>query len=54
MTEGEILEYAQKCGLESAANLLLLVGPDGFKGDYDAYLKLESYLNGGLENENGK
>ena len=51
MTEGEILEYAQECGLESAANLLLLIGPDGFKGYYDAYLKLEKYLNGGLEHE---
>lgn len=52
MTKGEILEYAQKCGLESAANLLLLVGPDGFDGDYDEYLKLEKILNGGGLNEN--
>ncbi len=47
MSEQEIMEYAQDCGLEAAANLLLLVGPDGFEGDYDAYLKLEKYLNGG-------
>jgi len=53
MSEREIMEYAQDCGLEVAANLLLLVGPDGFDGDYDAYLKLENYLNGGNENENG-
>lgn len=45
MSEDEIMEYAQVCGRESAANLLLLVGPDGFKGDYDAYLKLEKIMN---------
>ncbi len=53
MSELEIMEYAQDCGLEAAANLLLLVGPDGFEGDYDAYLKLENYLNGGSKNEDG-
>ena len=46
MSEDEIMEYAQVCGLESAANLLLLVGPDGFKGDYDDYCRLEKILNG--------
>lgn len=47
MSEKEIWEYAQECGQEAAANLLLLVGPDGFQGDYDTYLKLEKILNGG-------
>lgn len=46
MNEKEILEYAQECGQE-AAGLLLLVGPDGFQGDYETYLKLEKILNGG-------
>lgn len=31
----DILKYATDCGLEAAANLLLLVGPDGFLGDYE-------------------
>lgn len=42
----EIMEYAQRCGTESAANLLLLLGPDGFNGSYDAYQELEKALNG--------
>lgn len=43
--EQEILEYARVHGARSAADLLLLVGPDGFDGDYykvEAYLKQES------------
>ena len=47
MDENEIMEYARECGQEAAAGLLLLVGPDGFQGDYNAYLKLEKILNGG-------
>jgi len=45
--EKEIIEYAQECGEQSAANLLLLLGPDGFDGDYDTYRKLEARLNQG-------
>lgn len=45
--EKEILEYAQECGEQAAANLLLLLGPDGFDGDYDTYRKLEAHLNQG-------
>lgn len=49
----EILECAQECGEQSAANLLLLLGPDGFNGDYDTYRKLEAHLNqGGAERSN--
>lgn len=50
--EREILEYAQDCGEQAAANLLLLLGPDRFDGDYDTYHKLEAHLKqgeGGLE-----
>lgn len=47
--EKEIIEYAQECGEQSAANLLLLLGPDGFDGDYDIYHKLEACLNKGRD-----
>ena len=31
----DILDYRQRCGTESAKDLLLLCGPDGFDGNYD-------------------
>ena len=40
MNREQILEYARQTGNESAANLLLLVGPDGFDGDYQDYNEL--------------
>ena len=45
MTKQEILDYCKDCGKEAAANLLLLVGPDGFDGSYAEYEELESELN---------
>lgn len=54
MNEKEIMEYSQECGQEASAGLLLLIGPDGFQGDYETYLKLEKILNGGNCNENDK
>lgn len=40
-----ILDYAKECGKEAAANLLILVGPDGFAGSYAEYEALEAELN---------
>lgn len=40
----DILDYEWACGRESAYNLLILVGPDGFDGDYDEYKELEARL----------
>lgn len=40
MNRNEILEYAQKTSNESAANLLLLLGPDAYEGDYEDYNEL--------------
>ena len=45
MTKQEILDYAKECGKEAAANLLILVGPDGFAGSYAEYEALEAELN---------
>ena len=47
MSEREIIDYAQEMGLAAAADLLLLVGPDGFAGDYELYIILERSLNEG-------
>lgn len=46
MSEREIIDYAMEYGLEAAANLLL-VGPDGFAGDYEEYCGLERSLSEG-------
>jgi len=46
MKKQDFLEYADTCGKQAAADLLLLCGPDGYDGDYDEYLELEKYLNG--------
>lgn len=44
MTEQEILDYAKSCGKKAAANLLFLLGPDGFAGSYTEYKQLEAKL----------
>lgn len=49
ISKQDILEYAQDCGAEAAANLLLLGGPDGYAGDYDEYKELEAMLEAMLE-----
>ena len=41
----DILSYAMTKGVEAAANLLLLVGPDGYAGNYESYKALEALLN---------
>ena len=40
MNREQILEYARQTGNESAANLLLLLGPNGFAGNYQDYNEL--------------
>ena len=44
-TEEYIRNYAEICGNKSAANLLLLLGPDLFVGTYDEYTALLDDLN---------
>lgn len=39
MTKAELNEYWVKCGTEAAINMLLLVGPDKFDGDYDKTMR---------------
>lgn len=36
MNISDINAYKEKCGVKAAADLLLLMGPDAFEGDYDA------------------
>ena len=43
----DILDYACSHGREAAANLLLLLGPDGYCGSYENYKDLEDLLNNG-------
>lgn len=46
MSAKELAEYKDTKGTEAALNLLLLVGPDGFTGDYTYVLScLEAELN---------
>ncbi len=45
MERKDFLEYAEECGNEAAANLLLLCGPDGFNGSYEEYEELEKIFN---------
>lgn len=40
----DILKYADEKGLEQAANLLLLLGPDGYVGSYESYNNLMDLL----------
>ena len=44
MNTKDIMAYAQKCGYGAAADMLLLIGPDGFCGDYREYEDLMSFL----------
>ena len=37
MTRQELYQYKLTQGARAAADLLLLVGPDGFTDDYDSY-----------------
>ena len=37
-----------ECGLDAAADLLLLVGADGFSGDHNMFSNLEQLLNEGV------
>lgn len=36
MTRNDLLDYKHDCGTQAAADLLLLIGPDHFDGDYEA------------------
>ena len=45
MNRKDILEYAAECGQQAAANILLLIGPDGFDGDIDDYNELYDMMN---------
>ena len=47
MTRQDILDYASKTSHESAANLLLLLGPDGYGGDFQDYNELMYILTSG-------
>lgn len=40
MTYQDVMDYASKTSSESAANLLLLLGPDGYEGDWQDYNEL--------------
>lgn len=40
MNRDELLEYAEACGSESAAGVVLLLGPDGIDGGWDVYHEL--------------
>ena len=51
MNKNDIMQYAAECGDESAANLLLLIGPDGFDGSFDEYESLEREFQKGGINE---
>ena len=49
MSRADFLNYAERFGKESAADLLLLCGPDGFDEDYDEYQDLMYFLSDGKE-----
>ena len=44
MSTKDIMIYAQKYGYRAAADMLLLIGPDGFYGDYREYEDLMTFL----------
>ena len=44
MNTKDIMKYAQRCGYRAAADMLLLIGPDGFYGDYREYEDLMTFL----------
>ena len=43
----DILGYAKTNGIEAAANLLILIGPDGYAGSYESYRAILDLLNNG-------
>ena len=47
MSRQDVMDYASKTNNESAANLLLLLGPDGCEGDYQDYNELMYVLTKG-------
>lgn len=47
MTRQDVMDYANKTSNEFAANLLLLLGPDGYDGDYQDYNELMYILTSG-------
>ena len=47
MTYQDVMDYAKQTGKESAADLLLLLGPDGYSGTYEEYNELMYILTGG-------
>lgn len=48
MSREDILSYAEKFGPKAAAEFLLLVGPDDFKGTYEEYNSLMDMLQGSV------
>lgn len=48
MSREDILSYEEKFGSAAAAELLLLVGPDDFKGTYEEYKSLMDMLQGNI------
>ena len=44
MNTKDIMKYAQQHGYRAAADMLLLIGPDGFYGDYGEYENLMTFL----------
>ena len=44
MNTKEIMIYAETRGYKAAADMLLLIGPDGFYGDYREYEDLMAFL----------
>ena len=45
MTEQELKDYLESNGADQALNILLLLGPDQFDGDYDYWYKKLEGLN---------
>lgn len=43
------LDWAIECGAQTAADMLLLIGPDNFCGSYEMYLDLEKTLAESIE-----
>lgn len=46
MDINDILNYEEKFGPSAAADFLLLIGPDDFKGTYEEYNSLMDKLQG--------
>ena len=44
MNTKDIMAYAQRYGYNAAADMLLLIGFDGFYGDYREYEDLMTFL----------